>query len=63
MLKIVQIPVLSDNYIYLLHDAETGETAVVDAAIPEPVWAELDKRGWTLTKILNTHHHMDHVGA
>jgi hydroxyacylglutathione hydrolase len=36
---------------------------VVDAAIPEPVWAELDKRGWTLTKILNTHHHMDHVGA
>lgn len=63
MLEIIQIPVLSDNYIYLLHDADSGETAVVDAAVPEPVLAELDKRGWTLTHIFNTHHHPDHVGA
>lgn len=63
MLEVVQIPVLSDNYIYLLHDKDTGETAVVDAAVPEPVLAELDKRGWTLTRIFNTHHHPDHVGA
>lgn len=63
MLEIVQIPVLSDNYVYLIHDPLSGETAVVDAAVPEPVLTELDKRGWMLTKIFNTHHHPDHVGA
>lgn len=62
-MDIVQIPVLSDNYVYLLHDGETSTCAVVDPAVAEPVEAELKARGWRLTHILNTHHHMDHVGA
>ncbi|TNE62215.1 MAG: hydroxyacylglutathione hydrolase [Alphaproteobacteria bacterium] len=63
MLEIVQIPVLQDNYVYLIHCAETGDTAVVDPAVAEPVVAALEARGWTLNHIFNTHHHFDHVGA
>lgn len=63
MLDIIQIPVLTDNYIYLLHDAVSGETAAIDPALAEPVLAALKQRGWQLTTILNTHHHGDHVGG
>jgi len=63
MLSIVQIPVLTDNYIYLLHDPVSGETGVVDPALAQPVLEILDKEGWRLTFILNTHHHWDHVGG
>jgi hydroxyacylglutathione hydrolase len=63
MLTIIQIPVLTDNYIYLIHDPVSGETAVVDPAIAQPVLDVLDKKGWRLTYILNTHHHWDHVGG
>jgi hydroxyacylglutathione hydrolase len=60
-LTIEQIPVLSDNYIYLLHDPAGGATAAVDPAEAGPVEARLAERGWRLTHILNTHHHHDHV--
>ncbi len=65
MAKIVveQIPVLSDNYVYLVHEPLGGATAAVDPAVPEPVLERLAARGWTLTHILNTHHHGDHTGA
>ncbi len=63
MLDIQQIPVLSDNYVYLARDTASGATAAVDPAVTEPVVAALEERGWTLTHILNTHHHPDHVGG
>ncbi|WP_374597227.1 hydroxyacylglutathione hydrolase [Sphingosinicella sp.] len=63
MLEIVRIPVLSDNYVWLAHDAASGETAVVDPAVAEPVLAEAAARGWRITQILNTHWHPDHVGG
>lgn len=62
-LDIEQVPVLSDNYIYLLHDPDTGATAAVDPAEAEPVAAVLAAKGWRLTHILNTHHHGDHTGG
>jgi hydroxyacylglutathione hydrolase len=62
-LEIVQIPVLTDNYVYLVHESASGATGVVDPAVPEPVLATLDARGWRLSHILNTHHHGDHVGG
>ena len=62
-LDIELIPALSDNYIFLLHDPETGATGIVDPADPSPVIARLEDRGLTLTHILNTHHHGDHVGG
>lgn len=63
MLEILQLPVLADNYIYLLHEPISGKTAVVDPAVAEPVIATLNAQGWQLDYILNTHHHNDHVGA
>ncbi|MDI1230026.1 MAG: hydroxyacylglutathione hydrolase [Methylobacter sp.] len=63
MLAILQLPVLNDNYIYLLHDPVSGETAVVDPAVAQPVLDVLKQKGWQLTTILNTHHHADHVGG
>jgi hydroxyacylglutathione hydrolase len=63
MLTILQLPVLNDNYIYLLHDPVSGETAAVDPAMTQPVLDTLKQKGWQLTMILNTHHHGDHVGG
>ncbi len=63
MLEIHQIAVLSDNYVYLARDVATGKTAVVDPATHEEVLEALAERGWTLTHILNTHHHADHTGG
>lgn len=62
-LEIVQIPVLNDNYVYLAREPSANAVGVVDPAVHEPVLAELKKRHWTLTHILNTHHHPDHVGG
>jgi len=63
MLEIIQLPVLNDNYIYLIHDPASKETAAVDPAIAQPVLDILEQQNWSLTYILNTHHHFDHVGA
>lgn len=59
--EIVTIPCLEDNYAYLLHDATTGATALIDAPEAAPIEAALAARGWTLSDILITHHHWDHV--
>lgn len=61
MPEIVTIPCLSDNYAYLLHDEATGATAVVDVPEVGPIEAALRSKGWTLSDILITHHHWDHV--
>lgn len=63
MLEVVQVPVLADNYVYLAHDAASGETAVIDPTVAAPVLAAAAARGWTITQILNTHWHPDHVGG
>lgn len=62
-LECVLLPVLSDNYIYLIHDNDTGLTAAVDPAEADAVIEACKLRGWTLTHVLNTHHHADHVGG
>ena len=58
-----QLLVLKDNYVYLLHDAASGATAVVDPSVADPVLAALKETGWRLSHILNTHHHWDHTGG
>lgn len=62
-LEIVRIPALSDNYIWLVHDADSGETMVVDPAEAGPVLAAAQARGWSITAIWNTHWHGDHTGG
>ncbi|MDP9421621.1 MAG: hydroxyacylglutathione hydrolase [Pseudomonadota bacterium] len=63
MLEIVAVPAFADNYLWLVHDPDSGETAVVDPGDPAPVFAEAEKRGWRIDKILNTHWHPDHTGG
>lgn len=62
-LDVIRIPVLSDNYIWLVHDAASGETMVVDPAVAEPVLDAAAARGWAITAIWNTHWHPDHTGG
>lgn len=63
MMQIVPIPAFSDNYLWLVHDEESGETAVVDPGDAAPVLAEAERRGWTVDQIWNTHWHPDHTGG
>ncbi len=62
-LEILRVPVLADNYVWLVHDSESGETLVVDPAVAQPVLDAADARGWTITQIWNTHWHGDHIGG
>jgi len=62
-MDVILIPVLEDNYSYLVIDPATDEAAVVDCADPEPVLLEAEARGVALTSILSTHHHWDHVAG
>ena len=62
-MEIVPVPAFSDNYIWLVHDQESGETAVVDPGDAAPVLAEAERRGWTIGQVWNTHWHPDHTGG
>lgn len=52
---------LSDNFGVLLHDPATKATAAVDVPEAAPVLAAAREKGWTISHILVTHHHPDHV--
>jgi hydroxyacylglutathione hydrolase len=58
---ILQFICRTDNFGVLVHDPESRSTAAIDAPDAEPILAALATRGWTLTDILITHHHTDHV--
>ncbi len=62
-LEIVRIPVLSDNYVWLVHERASGETMVVDPAVAPPVLAKAEELGWKISHIWNTHWHPDHTGG
>jgi hydroxyacylglutathione hydrolase len=62
-LEIRLVPLLTDNYAYLVNDPETGEAAVVDPSEAGGVLGALAETGWHLRHILNTHHHHDHIGG
>ena len=62
-LEVVCVPAFADNYLWLVHDDASGETAVVDPGDPAPVLAEAARRGWTIGQLLNTHWHPDHTGG
>lgn len=62
-MEIFPVPVLNDNYVWLIHNSETGETAAVDPSVAEPVLKAAADRDWPLTQVLNTHWHPDHTGG
>lgn len=63
MLSITPLPILSDNYAYLLRCAESGVAAIVDPAEEAPCIAAIEAAGGRLDLILLTHHHGDHIAA
>jgi hydroxyacylglutathione hydrolase len=62
-LEIIGVPVLSDNYVWLMHNPVVDETVVIDPAVAEPVLDAARARGWRITQIWNTHWHPDHIGG
>ncbi|HLI22855.1 MAG TPA: hydroxyacylglutathione hydrolase [Stellaceae bacterium] len=62
-LVIRQIPVLKDNYVWLIHEPQSKATGAVDPAVAAPVLEAAQREGWRITHILNTHHHNDHTGG
>jgi hydroxyacylglutathione hydrolase len=63
MLEIHQFPCLADNYGFLLHDPENGETAAIDTPDGAEYLRQADAKGWRITQIWNTHWHPDHAGG
>ena len=63
MLEVAAVPVLTDNYVWLIHDPDSGETAAVDPSVADPVLDAVAEKGWRLTQVLNTHWHPDHTGG
>jgi hydroxyacylglutathione hydrolase len=62
-MEIVRVPALTDNYVWLVHDPASDETAVVDPAVADPVLEAAEARGWRIGQIWNTHWHPDHTGG
>lgn len=62
-MDIHRVEAFRDNYIFVIYDGDRGEAAVVDPGDAAPVLATLERLRATLTTILNTHHHSDHVGG
>ena len=62
-MQVFRLPALSDNYIFLLYDAQQRQAAVVDPAVADPVLDRLHRLDAELVAIFNTHHHGDHVGG
>jgi hydroxyacylglutathione hydrolase len=62
-IEVLRVPVLHDNYVWLVHDPASGETLAVDPAVAEPVLDAAAARGWTISQIWNTHWHGDHIGG
>ena len=56
-------PALRDNYCFLIHDEASDLTGVIDTPEVSAIETALRDTGWTLTHILNTHHHADHAGG
>ena len=63
MLEIVRVPVLSDNYSWLVHDPAAAKTMVVDPGEAAPVLAAAKSRGWSIDAVWITHWHPDHTGG
>ena len=63
MLEVHQFACLSDNYGFLLHDPESGETACIDTPDADAYLREAAAKGWQITHIWNTHWHPDHAGG
>ena len=51
------------NFNYLIACPESGEALAIDPLDHEKCLAKAKEKGWTITQILNTHEHGDHIGG
>ncbi len=61
--EVMCVPALSDNYVWLLRDSESGQVAAIDPSVDGAVLEAAAGKGWAISQILNTHWHPDHVGG
>ncbi len=59
--ELITVPCLSDNYAFLMHDANDGTTLLVDVPEAAPILDVVNAKGWSISHVLLTHHHPDHV--
>ena len=62
-LEVHMFPCLSDNYGFLIHDHVNNLTATIDTPEVTAIEKALNENNWSLTHIINTHHHYDHAGG
>lgn len=62
-MEILAVPAFADNYLWIVHDDASRETAVVDPGDAAPVLTEAGQRGWPISHVWNTHWHADHTGG
>ncbi len=63
MLRAGSIPILSDNYAWILSQPSSSTVVVVDPGEPHAVTEWLSKHGLRASTILVTHRHHDHIGG
>ena len=57
------VPILADNFSYLLHDKENKTAAVIDPAEPNKLLSVARNLDARITTAVTTHHHWDHAGG
>ncbi len=62
-LDIVRVPMLADNYAWLIHDADSDVTVAVDPGEAQPMLDAASARGWRIDQVWTTHWHPDHTGG
>src|SRR4051812_10429277 len=60
--EVHQVPAAQDNLVWLFVCLKTGAVAAVDGPDAENALAYCAAKGLTLSHVLNTHTHGDHVG-
>ena len=61
MLNVTLVPILEDNYAYIIQSGE--RCAVIDPGEAKPIITALEESGLSPQVVLNTHHHGDHVAG
>ncbi|MCH9634601.1 MAG: Hydroxyacylglutathione hydrolase GloB [Chlamydiae bacterium] len=62
-LHVTPIPILDDNYSYLVSCPETSKSIVIDPGDASPILNELQKQSTQLQQIWLTHFHKDHING
>lgn len=62
-MRVIHVPALSDNYMYLLVDEKSNICAAIDPVEPKKLLQKVQEQNLHLVAVLTTHHHWDHAGG